>query len=172
MSSKKLTPILLFILSVLFTTTSLALSMAYLISEDKLVNEFDIGNVESLIHETFDGTSKEDVYIENTGNVPIYARGDILVYFEDEDGNIDPKVPVLNQDYSLSLGSAWKKIDGQYYYQGIIQAGDSSSNLINTCTNLSDKKLVVEVLIQAIQANSTDALQDAWNLTTITGIGD
>ena len=169
MSSKKLTYILAIVLVALFNVTSFAMTIAYLIADDSISNNFILGNVESEVVETFDGTTKENVYINNTGNVPIYVRADILIYFEDENGIILPETPVVGSDYTLSLGNNWKKINDRYYYQDILDINQSSSNLINSCTNLSDKKLVVEVLTQAIQANTTDALQDAWGLSTIYG---
>ena len=169
MKSKKLTSTLVLIMVALLSISSLMITIAYIVTNDSLNNVFVLGNVESEVVETFDGQTKENVYVDNTGNVPIYVRADILIYFEDEDGTISPEVPELGKDYSLSLGTNWKKINDKYYYQGILDINESSSNLINSCSNLTDKKLVVEIITQAIQANSTDALQDAWGLATIYG---
>ncbi|MBR2067956.1 MAG: hypothetical protein IJ875_06855, partial [Solobacterium sp.] len=152
------------LLPLILFTTYLS-TLGYITAQDKVENEFNKGEVSSLLHEDFDGQTKKDVYVENNGNVDIYLRADILIYFEDEEGRVLFEKPIEGVDYQLTLGSNWKKIDNRYYYQEALSADEASSNLIETCTNLSNKKLVVEVVTQALQANDTTALQEAWGLS-------
>lgn len=166
--TKKIVKSLVLILSlILMTGIYIRTTSGFLASEDRKENVFTMGEVKSELKETFDGVTKSDVYVDNIGNVDMYTRADIVIYFEDENGKILPGIPEEGIDYSIELGDNWIKKGNQYYYKDIIRANESSTNLINTCTNLSNKKLVVEILTQSIQANTNDALIDAWGISDI-----
>ena len=162
LKKKNLLILALFLFVVILSVKSIN-TIAYLTTKGEVVNTMEIAEVESTIQETFDGTTKSDVYVENTGTVDIYTRADILIYFEDENGNVLMNEPKEGEDYTISLGNDWIKSDEKYYYKSVIHPNETSTNLINSCVNLSDKKLVVEVLTQSIQANSNEAMLDAWD---------
>ena len=97
-------------------------SVAYLIEQNSLKNNFLIGEVKTEVIENFDKNNKikQDVKIKNIGNVPIYIRAKIVFSWKDKQGNILEGIPEENIDYSIKFSetSNWMKSnDGYYYYK-------------------------------------------------------
>ena len=162
--------ILLLTAAVLILVCGVGGTLAYLITQTAPVtNTFTPAQVTSQVIETMNGTTKSDVKIENTGNVSAYIRAAIVITWKDEAGYTMPTVPVQGQgqDYTLDINANdWSQSDGYYYYNGIVAAGESTANLINSCvstgTYTDGRKLCVEVIGSAIQAEPTTAVQEAW----------
>ena len=75
-------------------------SLAWLISAPgPVVNEFIPGEVTIQVDETFDDehTTKQNVSIKNTGNVPAYIRVALVPAWVDDEGNIAAKPASLEQ---------------------------------------------------------------------------
>ena len=164
--------ILLLTAAVLILVCGVGGTLAYLITQTAPVtNTFTPAQVTSQVIEKMDGTTKSDVKIENTGNVSAYIRAAIVITWKDKDGYTTmPTVPVQGQDYTLNINANdWSQSDGYYYYNGIVAAGESTANLINSCvstgTYTDGRKLCVEVIGSAIQAEPTTAVHDAWGVT-------
>lgn len=64
-------------------------SIAYIVNKYSISNEFVLGEVKINVIETFDKKekSKKDVYLKNTGNVPVYVRTAIIITWKDEKSN-------------------------------------------------------------------------------------
>lgn len=142
-------------------------AVAYLQREAKLVNTFETGNVETEVLEDFDGTVKKNVSLKNTGTVDSYLRAKILIYYEDNEGNIIGEVPEEEKDYQMTWGGGtqWlKSSNGYYYYVNPVKSGDQTSELIKECgaEEKENRHLVVDILAEAIQAQPTTAVEDAW----------
>lgn len=170
MKSKK--KIIIFCLAALLLL-SVSFTIAYLQLRSGLNNQFTVATVEPEIVETFnDGQVKSNVKVKNNGNVPVYVRCKVVVYFETKAGNISATVPKPNTDYSIKWGdnfnTDWFQVGDIYYYNKPLNPNDSSSELINRCTTSSNKKLVVDISAQSIQADPSSAVADAWKDVSVT----
>ena len=142
-------------------------TVAYLVTKtDPVVNTFTPGVVSCKIDETFDGTTKSNVYVTNTGNTNAYIRAAIIVTWKDAAGNIAATVPAKGTDYTLELNETdWVEHDGYYYYKGSVAPNAQTEKLIKTCTDLrsnGDYTLCVEILADAIQSSPDSAVTQAW----------
>lgn len=152
---------------------------AYLTSQtDSVVNTFTPGTVTPGVEETFNGQTKENVSIKNTGNFPAYIRAAIIVSWVDENDNVLAVQPVEGGNYTMSISSStgWiKGSDGFYYWTQPVEAGEKTAVLINSCSPVSgavaDGYLSVEILAQSIQAKPKDAVENAWNIVAVNDNG-
>jgi len=167
---KKLNTKLLVLLvsAALLLTFTVSGTVAYLAdATGGVVNTFQPASVQPEIHETFDGSTKENVYIKNTGKTDGYFRVAIIVTWRDTNGNIYPKMPVAGVDYSIDLNTEdntpWTAhTDGFYYYNQVLSPTDTSEKLINSCTPVAGKapegyKLHVAIAAQGVQATGMSA---------------
>ena len=137
-------------------------TLAYLVTQAGPVeNEFTPGKVTSAVNEDFNGTTKKDVTIKNTGNVSAYIRAAIVVTWKDAQGNTLPEAPGAD-DYAIGINTSdWTQNGGYYYYNAAVPAGGSTANLINSCTQAKTyedgRKLCVEIIGSAIQSEGMGA---------------
>ena len=145
-------------------------TIAYMIKQSSITNEFIMGEVKTQIIENFDSNNKtkKDVNIKNIGNVPAYIRATIVISWKDNEGKVLGEIPEENVDYSIkfSESSNWiKEEDGYYYYKKQIEPKESTEILIEECKQLKEydnKILEVTIANQAIQAQPTKAMNEAW----------
>ena len=158
---------------VLMLTIAIGGTIAYIVTNTTpVVNTFTPGEVPITIQETFDGTTKSDVYVTNNGNVSAYIRAKIIVTWKDAQGNVSG-TPVKPSDYSINWGNGWtyNNADGFYYYYTSVGAGDSTTNLIVSCKKTDTAAspvgydLSVEIIAESIQAEGMGAstAQEAFN---------
>ena len=153
-------------------------SIAYLIKKGRISNEFTLGEVKAEINETFDLDKKikKDVFIKNIGNIPIYIRTIVIVSWKDYEGKILQDVPEINFDYSIKYSDSqnWiKSNDGFYYYKISINPEENTDVLIEQCQQLKeydDRFLEVSIANQAIQAEPSKAVEEAWKVVTMNDI--
>lgn len=130
-------------------------------------NTFVPGNVSVTVHEEkFDATTKEGVYIKNTGNVDAYIRAAIIPTWEDGNGN-PVGVSASLDDLTISWGSSdkWEKgEDGFWYYISPVSAGNGTDILIDAATVKTDSvgynagyQMNLQILAQGIQADGVDS---------------
>lgn len=130
-------------------------------------NNFSYGTVSCAINESFDGTTKSDVTVTNTGNTPAYIRAACIVNWVDAQGNIAANVPA-DYTYSLSIpGAGWTAgSDGYYYYNGVVNPNGTTEGSLLTCTSShpadGEYKLSVKVIASAVQATPSTAVNEAW----------
>ena len=130
-------------------------------------NNFSYGTVSCAINENFDGTTKSNVTVTNTGNTPAYIRAACIVNWVDAQGNIAANVPA-DYTYSLSIpGAGWTKgSDGYYYYNGVVNPNGTTEGSVLTCTSShpadGEYKLSVKVIASAVQATPSTAVNEAW----------
>ena len=145
-------------------------TIAYMIKQSSITNEFIMGEVKTQIIENFDSNNKtkKDVNIKNIGNVPAYIRATIVISWKDNEGKVLGEIPEENVDYSIkfSESSNWiKEEDGYYYYKKQIEPNESTEILIEECKQLKEydnKILEVTIANQTIQAQPTKAMNEAW----------
>ena len=129
-------------------------------------NNFTYAHVSCKIDEKFDGTTKSDVKIQNTGDIPAYLRACNVVTRKDASGNVSA-VPVKDSDSTMTMGTGWTKgTDGYWYCNTEVDAGRETSALITTCEKKGnapkDYDLSVEILADAIQSEPANAVKEAW----------
>lgn len=160
---------------VLLCMMAIGTTLAYLVAEDKpVMNLFNPSEVTSKVNEeSFDGSEKKNVTIQNTGDISAFIRADIVVTWMDKDGNVLYEVPELDEDYTIQLNTTdWVEKNGFYYYKHEVKAGDSTSNLINSATAKTGNGeffVSIEILSSAIQSIGVDAkgnkpIELAWGV--------
>lgn len=146
-------------------------TLAYLHAGTHVENTFTIAEMRLEVKETFDGTTKKDVKVENTGDAPAYLRAALAIYWKDEKGAILSDTPVEGTDYTLAMGSSgWiEGADGFWYYPEPVEPAASTTALIGECKLLASgedgRTLCVDVLTQAVQASPTAAVEELWGAT-------
>lgn len=182
--SKNITLITLVLLLVCVTAIP---ALAWLTAKSVVKNEFQIGKGDVVINEdiTTEKDTKKNVKFTNNGNVPIYIRANVSIYWKDADGNMMATVPQPGTDYEITGGSdtGWVQGgDGCYYYTSLVEEGAETPNLIDSVTdkahrhNYSDgRTFYVDIAAQSIQADPADAVKEAWGTSnggSVTGVGN
>ncbi len=134
-------------------------TMAYDTRVSQLVNHFSVGNTDIEVMENFDGTTKSDVKIVNRGNISVYVRAAVVVYWKDSKGKVMLEQPT-DKDYTLvsaAQDSGWavSAEDGFFYYKDLLEPGEKTPPLVENCVDLKTyddgRILVVDVAAQSIQ---------------------
>lgn len=152
--------------------------IAWLSASNQVANQFEVGTVTPTVNEEFDEhTTKKNVSVTNSGNVPIYVRAQIHIYWQDANGNQLWDEPEAGTDYEIKwgpTGSKWVEgDDGFYYWTEPLQPGEknATANLIDSLTDANNhddgRKLVCDIAVQGIQADPADAVLEAWNSSVI-----
>lgn len=152
-------------------------TVAYLVtSTGPVTNTFTPASVTTQVEEEFDGTTKSNVRIQNTGNIDAYIRAAVIVNWADENGNVyGGATPVAGIDYTtLKLQTGWIKVGDYYYYTSAVPADNSTGTLFEPITQLLDcadtnYKLQVTILADGIQSVPADAVQQAWPAVQVSG---
>ena len=136
---------------------------------DPLENEFKPTQVTTEVKETWDGTTKSDVSIQNTGGTDAWIRAMVVITWKNEKGDIYGKPPVEGTDYTIDRGSeGWLSGgDGFDYYEVPVAPGEATTNLISSCTSKGTEPegyyLTVEIIASGIQSYPLSAFLDNWD---------
>lgn len=151
---------------------------AFLVAQSEPVqNNFTYAHVRCRIDEKFDGTTKSDVKIQNTGDIPAYIRARIVVTWKDANGNVSA-VPVKNTDYTIAFnGEKWTQQGDYWYCKTAVDAKDFTPVLIKECKRTETAApegyyLSVEILADAIQSEPASAVTEAWKYTPTAASGN
>ena len=151
---------------------------AFLVAQSEpLQNNFTYAHVSCAVKETFDGTTKSNVQIQNTGDIPAYIRARIVVTWKDTSGNVSAAVPVKDTDYTIAFNTTdWTQQDGYWYCKNAVDAKDFTPVLITKCEKTGAAPdgydLSVEILADAIQSEPASAVTEAWRNTPIAASGN
>ena len=140
---------------------------------------FQGAQVKCQVHETFNGTTKSNVKVENTGNVDAFIRATYTVNWVKDGTGVNNVVPVVYRDapqqgtdYTVTYGSGWvMSNDGYVYYSDIVSPEGFTNNFIANLTDLGTAPagyhLQVTVFPEAVQAegDGTTAYDEAWGAT-------
>lgn len=171
---------ILFIAVVMLIGAVVGSTVAFLVTETAPVeNKFTYASVSCTVSETFNGTTKENVQIKNTGTTDAYIRATYVVNWLNKDGSIAP-VPqgTIPNGYELSIsenpGKAWTKgTDGYFYYLTPVAPGGLTDGSLVNCTVTYPQGvepeyiLSVEILATAVQSTPAKAVQEAWGVTPV-----
>lgn len=149
---------------------------AFLIASDgPLINIFNSSRVTCQVNEkSFDGTTKTNVTISNTGDTEAYIRAAIVVTWKDaENGNVYGSKPVAGKDYTIVMNeNDWfLGNDGFWYYKAPVAPKDQTESvttaLITSCMVIQENTpagygLNVEILGSAIQSVPVKVVEEHW----------
>lgn len=152
-------------------------TLAYLAARtDAIVNTFNPAKVDIRIDENFDGSTKKDVKITNTGDTDVYIRATYVVTWKDAAGNVYPEQPQPGDDYTIRFNpdGGWYHFNGYYYYTYPVAPHASTGVLIDLCTPVAGRApegytLSVNVLASAIQSVPAEAVGQAWRVSIAPG---
>lgn len=162
---------ILFIAVVMLIGAVVGSTVAFLVTETAPVeNKFSYAKLSTEITEDFNGATKSNVRIKNTGDTAAYIRAAYVVTWRDMSGNVVPSVP---DGYSYKLtenpDGKWKKIGDYFYYPTPVESKNSTLGSLLTCTVTHpvnpEYVLNVEILASAIQSTPEDAVKNAWGVT-------
>lgn len=145
------------------------LTSAWLVdSTEEKVNTFIPGTVTTTVEEEFDGETKENVYIRNTGNIDAYIRAAVVAVWKTESGDLSG-TPVSTADFpDLPILPGWfKGTDGFYYHKTRVAPGALTAKLIGTFEMPVKEGLKFELQIigSGIQADPPEAVTEMWGIT-------
>ena len=155
-------------------------SLAWLISAPgPVVNEFIPGEVTIEVDEKFDASTKSDVRIKNTGNVPAYIRVALVPAWVDDEGNIAAKPASLKLDCDITWGEDGNGYeadwfigsDGFYYCKTVIEPDGSTPILIKSCTvkdGEHEYDFELQVIASAVQSLPTSTVETVWPVVVCT----
>lgn len=163
-------------------------TLAYLFtSTDPVVNTFKPVKQEITIEEEFDGDTKQNVQIKNTGDIDAYIRATVVINWIDKSGNILPATPEdaiyqidwaydqkdINGNDDSTEVSDWVKYGDYYYYTVPVAGGANTKNLIDLITVRypagSEYRLDVAVAAQSVQATPEAAVNETWKVSITKG---
>ena len=148
---------------------------AYLAADSvSVTNTFTPAQIEVEVQEEFSNNVKTNIGAQNTSDVKAYVRITLVEYWM-KGGDIVAK-PDGGSVTQTELNADWIQANGIYYYTKPLASG-AAATAINqvTATVPEGYTYHLDVYAEAIQAEPTDAVKDAWKAvldgTTITGIG-
>lgn len=148
-----------------------------------ITNTFLPSKVACEVTESFDGTVKTNVNVQNTGDTQAFIRVKLVTYRTNDKGQHIGGTATLP---SFDLGENWVEYNGYYYYKLPVKAGGKpEANLTDRMTlagsynDTDGGKQAIDVMAEAIQSVPQAAVQAAWgenfsidgngNLTVPTG---
>ena len=154
---------------VLLLTMMIGGTLAYLtMKTDPIQNVFTPSHVSCTVTESFDGTTKRNVNVTNTSDIPAYIRVKLVSYRVNDDGKHIGGTADLP---AFTLGAGWVKHGEYYYYTQPVAPGASpaanltdSMTLTGSYTDADGGKQVIEVMAEAIQSVPTNAVVSAWGV--------
>ena len=154
----------------LIATVTVGGTIAFLMDSDgPLHNLFNPSEVTTEVKETVSGTTKSDVYIQNTGDTDAWIRAAVVVTWQDEAGNVYGQKPVAGTDYTITWGTGWEPgTDGFYYRTSPVAAKTGvTGDLIESISPVDGKApadyyLTVEIIGSGIQNKPAKVFNDEW----------
>ena len=127
-----------------------------------VINTFTPADAKITVDEqTSDNQKTSITVVNNSTGVPVYTRVALVANMIDKDKNVTgaASVPPFTPGENWFEGS-----DGYYYYTKAVPVGGSTGNLLEKAMTL-DENMQVVVLADAIQAEPTTAVTQAWGVT-------
>ncbi len=171
--NKKKAGILLF--SFLFLViTAIGGTVAYLVTNTVPVqNHFTPASVACEVTESFDGNTKRNVNVINTGNTDAYIRVKLVTYRVNEEGQ---HIGGMAEIPHFDPGENWVFYEGYYYYTlPVAPGGKPAADLIQeirltgSYDDADGGRQVIEVMAEAIQSNPAEAAGSAWGVSISEG---
>ena len=152
---------------VLILTMAVGGTIAFLSTKtDPVVNTFNPSQVTCSVEENFDGTTKTNVNVENTGDIPAFIRVKLVTYRTNDQGQHIGGTASLP---AFTLGTGWVKCGDYYYYTCPVAPGATPAyslaeviKLTENYTDVDGGHQSIDVIAEAIQAGPEAAVKAAW----------
>lgn len=163
-------------------------TVAYLVTKtDSVVNTFTPSKVTTYVEEEFNGQTKSNVKIQNTGDIDAYIRVAVIVNWADDKGNVSG-TPVKDSDYVMDLNidtgtttnAPWfKGSDGYYYCKTAVKSVKQDTKdcytpvLIKSCIKATGAQapagydLQVTILADGIQSKPDNVVKEVWKVVEV-----
>lgn len=157
------------IASILLLVIGLSVTLSLLVSQSgPIVNTFAPGKVPPKIIEAIEGNVKEEVKVQNTGNIDAYIRVFLAANYTDEQGNIlniEAKLPTITSD-------DWFYFNGYYYYKHIVSPDQCTNPLFQNfemepVAGNEEAIYELQVLASSVQADPADAVKELWDVQVV-----
>lgn len=159
------------LLSILFLfSMAIGGTIAYLLTSTQPVqNTFTPSHVTCSVTEDFNGTTKSNVNVQNTGDTDAYIRVKLVTYRVNDQGqHIGGTAEIPN----FTLGSGWVKFGDYYYYTKPVKPTefpatpliDESGISLTTYSDADGGKQAIDVMAEAIQSKPADAVGASWGV--------
>ena len=138
-----------------------------------ITNTFLPSHVSCSVTEEFNGTTKSNVNVTNTGDIDAFIRVKLVTYrVNDEEQHIGGTAEIPD----FKPGAGWVKNGDYYYYTKPVAPDEQPADALISSITLTDPyddadggKPVIEVMAEAIQANGvaddgTKAVVEAWGV--------
>ena len=138
-------------------------TVAYIFTQTgPVINTFTPADAKITVDEQTSNNQKTEIIVKNNSTgVPVYIRVALVANMIDKDENVTGAASVP----TFTLGDNWiVGNDGYYYYTQPVPVDGSTGNLLKAPMELSENMQVV-VLADAIQAEPTTAVTQAWGVT-------
>ena len=177
---------LAFILIAVLTISAVSVTVIakYLKGSNQLENDFTPGVYDTpMVSDTVSADADGNFYKSNvvitvgSNDYPVFVRANLVVTWQDSEGEIYGQPPVPGKDYSIEYnGTDWTLgKDGYYYFNKAVQSGGSTEPLIGSNQKLKQigtapngYTMHVEVCAETIQAVGTSgnktAVMNAWGV--------
>ena len=163
-------------------------TVAFLVTKtDSVVNTFTPSKVTTYVEEEFNGQTKSNVKIQNTGDIDAYIRVAVIVNWADDKGNVSG-TPVKDSDYVMDLNidtgtttnAPWfKGADGYYYCKTAVKSVKQDTKdcytpvLIKSCIKATGAQapagydLQVTILADGIQSKPDKVVKEVWKVVEV-----
>ncbi len=181
--SKKILALVICLDLVVFLAVGATLAYIFTAS-DPVVNTFTPVTPDIEITEDFKDNIKKHVAVKNTGSVSSYIRSQVVITWQNADGDILPVKPEPGTDYTITYGTNeydaatdsttdikgayWiLAADGFWYYNKSVAPGDSTDYLIAEARWIKECEdpnytLHIEILSQSVQSTPDEAV-NVWD---------
>lgn len=161
---------------VLILTITVGGTLAYIATHTPgITNTFTPGEISGDIIEDITGGIKKDVQVKNTGDGPCYVRVNVVVNWQNNNGDVHAEIPVEGTDYTITFhtdSTNWfEGSDGYYYYKYAIVPNDVTAGSLLTCesnTINGEYYVGVDIMAQCIMATTLD-VETAWPAVEVEG---
>ena len=165
----------MFLSLLLVVTLAISGTVAYLVTKSEPVeNKFMPSHVACQVTEDFDGTTKSNVNVTNTGDTAAYIRVKLVTYRVNDDGQHIGGIATIPD---FTPGENWKEFGGYYYYTlPVAPNAEPAADLIDSIAltgsydDADGGKQVIEVMAEAIQSGPADAVGKSWGVTVENGV--
>lgn len=147
---------------------------AFLLTQTSSVeNTFTPSHVSCSVTEDFNGTTKSNVNVTNTSDIPAYVRVKLVTYRVNDQGQ---HIGGTAEIPEFKPGTNWVKNGEYYYYTLPVQPNQepakdliSSIQLTGSYNDADGGKQVIEVMAEAIQSTPAEAVGKAWGVSISEG---